>query len=395
MAHRYRLYPDPGQVAMLVRHCADARAVWNLALEQANCWRPGRSSSPGSAERFHQLAEARKDSWLAEGSSSVQQQALRDFDQALKNCWAGSHRRPTWRRRGVDEGFCVRDVSVVRLNRRWATIHVPKCGPVGFRLSRPLPATYGMARVTCDRAGRWHVSFAAPQPTVEREPTGAAVGLDMGVAATVTTSGGDHLRMPTLLSPGEAQRRRRLQRKLARQKKGSGRREHTKHSVACLSARAADRRKDWIEKTTTDLVRDYDIICIEDLSVKNMVRSARGTVAIPGRNVRQKSGLNRAISSQAWALFRRRLTDKAATCGVVVVAVNPAYTSQRCSECGHTVPENRESQAVFRCRSCGYCADADVNAARNILAAGLAVAARGGTSQQGPGETRTARRAAA
>ena len=101
VAQRYRLYPGPDQVAMLVRHCADARAVWNMALEQANCWRPGRSSSPGSAERFRQLAEARKDSWLADGSSSVQQQALRDFDQALKNFWAGSHRRPRWRRRGV------------------------------------------------------------------------------------------------------------------------------------------------------------------------------------------------------------------------------------------------------------------------------------------------------
>lgn len=394
MAHRYRLYPDPGQVAMLGRHCADARAVWNLALEQANCWRPGRSSSPGSAERFRQLAEARKESWLAEGSSSVQQQALRDFDQALKNFWAGSHRRPKWRRRGADEGFCVRDVSVVRLNRRWATIHVPKCGPVRFRLSRPLPATYGMARVTQDRAGRWHVSFAAPQPTVEREPTGYAVGVDLGVVATITTSGGEqsHVRG---LRPGEAQRLRRLQRRLARQKKGSRRRERTKRSVARLKAREADRRKDFVEKASTDMVRRYELVCVEDLAVKNMVRSARGTIDQPGTNVAQKRGLNRSISAQNWSMFRRRLEDKAATCGVVVVAVDPKHTSQRCAACGHTTPENRDSQAVFRCRACGHEDNADINAAKNILAAGLAVAARGGTSQQGPGEARTTRRAAA
>ena len=139
MAHRYRLTPESAQLERLARHCADARYVWNLALEQANYWRPGRGSTPGSAERLRQLAEARRGSWLGEGSSSVQQQALWDFDRALQNWWGGSHRRPRWRQAGLDEGFCVRDVTVVRLNRRWATINVAKLGPVRFRLSRPLP----------------------------------------------------------------------------------------------------------------------------------------------------------------------------------------------------------------------------------------------------------------
>src|SRR6516162_6624595 len=125
MAHRYRLCPESIQVPMLVRHCDDARAVWNLALEQWRCWRPGRQPAPGSTVRFRQLAEARKGSWLGEGSSSVQQQALRDFAQAVSSFFAGTHGRPRWRRKGVDEGFCVRDVTVVRLNRRWATIFVP------------------------------------------------------------------------------------------------------------------------------------------------------------------------------------------------------------------------------------------------------------------------------
>jgi len=127
----------------------------------------------------------------------------------------------------------------------------------------------------------------------------------MGIAATVTTSEGLHLQMPKLLSPGEAKRKRRLQRKLSRQTKGSKRRTRTKCSIAKLSAREADRRKDWIEKTTTTLVRDYDLIAIEDLKVKNMVRSAKGTKENPGKNVAQKRGLNRAISSQSWSLFRQ------------------------------------------------------------------------------------------
>ena len=289
---------------------------------------------------------------------------------------------------GVHEGFAIRDLSVRRINRKWGEVLVPKCGWVRFRATRQWAdiCAATSARVTLDRAGRWSVSFTAPPPAFERTPTGAVVGLDMGVVATVTTSDGNHLKMPELLSPGEAQRKRRLQRRLARQEKGSNRRARTKHQIATLSARETDRRKDWVEKTTTALVRDYDVICIEDLKVQNMVRSAKGTVESPGKNVRQKAGLNRSISSQAWALFRRRLSDKAtnATSPVELVVVNPAYTSQRCSECGYTAAENRESQAVFRCRACGYSANADVNAAKNIRAAGLAVTGRGGTPHGQP-----------
>ena len=395
MAHRYRLYPEADQTLMLGKHCRDSRSVWNTALEQVNWWRPWRGKSPGSAERFRQLAEARRHiDWLAAGSSSVQQQALRDFDQALRNWWAGTHRRPRWRRHGQDEGFCVRDVAVVKLNRKWAELSVPKCGQVRFRLSRPLPADYGMARVTMDRAGRWHVSFTAPQPTVKRKATGETVGVDAGVVATITTSGGVHLHTPGL-SPGQAQRLRRLQRRLARQKKGSKRREQTKAAMGRLKAREADLRKDFVEKVSTDLVRSYDLVAVEDLEVKNMVRSAKGTIEQPGTNVAQKRGLNRSIHAQGWSMLRRRIEDKAATCGVQVVAVDPAHTSQRCSACGHTAAENRKNQAVFACQACGHTANADVNAAQNILAAGLAVTACGGTSQQGPGEARTNQRAAA
>src|SRR5487761_1207351 len=277
MAHRYRLYPDASQLAMLSRHCADARYVWNLALERANCYRRGRPT-PGPAGRSRQLAEARKETWLGDGSSSVQQQALRDFDRALRNWWAGTHRRPRWRKAGIDEGFCVRDVSVERLNRRWATLQVPKLGPVRFRLSRPLPAKHGMARVTSDRSGRWHVSFSAPQPVLDRTPTGRVVGLDAGVVATVATSEGQMLHAPGL-RPGETQRLRRLQRKLARQEKGSKRRAGTKTSIARLKATETDRRRDFIEQTTTALVRAFDLIAVEDLAVRNMVRSAKGTIA--------------------------------------------------------------------------------------------------------------------
>jgi len=378
-----------GQVPVLVRHCSDARTVWNLALEQSRLRLPGRR--PTSAERFRQLAEARRGTWLGEGSSSVQQAALRDFDRALQNWWAGTHRRPTWRKAGVNEGFVIRDLRVRQINRRWGLVTVPKAGRLRFRLTVPWRQIAGCssARLTLDRAGRWHVSFIAPQPTLLRAVTGAVVGVDLGVVHTLTTSDGHQDSVPGLTA-GERQRLRRLERREARQRKGSNRRERTRVSIARLHARNADRRRDWVEKLSTQLVLENDLIVLEDLQVRGMIASARGTVERPGVNVRQKAGLNRSISEQGWSMLRRRIEDKAATCGVEVVAVSPRHTSQTCNACGHVAAGSRESQARFRCVACGHQTNADINAAKNILAAGLAVTARGRTPRSnGPEETRT------
>jgi putative transposase len=181
-----------------------------------------------------------------------------------------------------------------------------------------------------------------------------------------------------LMAPGlvtrEQKRLRRLERRLARAKRCSNRRRRVKQALARLRARETDRRKDWVEKTSTDIARRFDVIRVEDLQIKNMTRSAKGTRENPGRNVCQKCGLNRGILRSGWGLLVRRLEDKAPG---RVERINPAYTSQTCSGCGHRDPESRESQSRFRCRACGLQVHADVNAARNI-AAGHAVTARGG-----------------
>ena len=393
MSIRERLYPGEQELSVLVRHCADARYVWNLALEQRNLWVRGRSQKITCNNQMNELTEARKVTWLKEGSSAIQQQALRDLDRAFQNWWKRPDHfgRPTWRKAGINEGFAIRDLSVRRINRKWGQVFVPKCGWVKFRVTRQWGDIEhaSSARVTKDRSGRWFVSFTYPAPYIAHEPTGEIVGLDMGVAHTATTSTGKFLDMQDLLSKGEAQRKRRLQRKLARQVKGSNRRNQTKLAIAKLSAKETDRRKDWIEKTTTDLVREYDLIVLEDLKIKNMTRSAKGTVENPGKNVKAKSGLNRSILSKNWGMFRQRLTDKAvnATTPVEIIFVTPAYTSMRCSECGHTEQKNRKSQALFCCLSCDYTDNADVNAAKNIIAAGLAVTGRGGTSHVESNET--------
>src|SRR6185436_9309066 len=165
-----------------------------------------------------------------------------------------------------------------------------------------------------------------------------------------------------------------LQQRLARARRGSHRREKTKRAIAKLKARERDRRKDWVEKTTTDVARRFDLIRVEDLDVQAMTRSARGTVERPGAGVVQKRGLNRAISRSGWGQLVARLQHKALG---RVEQIPAAYTSQRCSACGHVASGNRKSQAVFECEACGAgpC-NADINAARNI-AAGRTVTARG------------------
>jgi putative transposase len=368
---------------VLAGYCAHARYVWNLCVEQESHWRPGRGPMPGLAGRCRQLSEARADNpWLAAGSVIVQQQAIRDHARAMAAFFTGTCRRPSWRKAGRDEGFRIVHVKpgdVRRLNRAAAEVRVPKAGWVRFAWSRPVPREVKSYRVSRDRAGRWHVAFAVIPAPVPAPGTGDVVGVDRGVAISAALSTGELLRCPALTTR-EQQRLRRLQRRLARAQRGSGRRGRLKCAVARLQARGADRRKDWCEQTSTDLARRFDVIRVEDLKIGNMTRSARGTREEPGRNVRQKAGLNRGILGSGWGLLVRRLEDKAAG---RVEKISPAYTSQRCSACGHIAAGSRQSQALFRCVACGFAWNADVNAARNI-AAGHAVTARGGDRDAGP-----------
>ena len=380
---RYRLLPTPAQEAVLRGHCAHARFTWNLAIEQHSHWRPARGSAPGYLEQCRQLTAARKQyPWLAAGSQMVQQQALRDFTQAMAKFFGGTHGRPSWRKAGRDEGFrvvAVKAGEVRRLSRHVGEVRVPKAGWARFRWSRAVPPGVKSYRVTRDRAGRWHVAFAAVPEPIPTPGSGLAVGIDRGVAVSAALSTGELLRVPVL---GSAERKRmlRLERKLARAQHGSNRRGRVKHAIARLKTRQTDRRKDWAEKTSTDIARRFDVIRVEDLRIRDMTRSARGTAGNPGRNVRAKAGLNREILRSGWGLLVRRLQEKAPG---RVEKIKPAFTSQRCSACGHVDAKSRQSQTRFVCTVCGFACNADVNAAKNI-AAGHAVTARGGDGAARP-----------
>jgi putative transposase len=227
--------------------------------------------------------------------------------------------------------------------------------------------------VKLDRAGRWHVAFAAVPDPIEGPGTGEVVGVDRGIAVSAALSTGEMLTCPRL-SASRQRRLTRLQRRLARARRGSNRRRQVKLAIARLKAREGDARKDWAEKLSTDLARRFDVIRVEDLRITGMTRSGKGSVEVPGRNVRAKAGLNREILASGWGILVRCLEQKAPG---RIEKINPAFTSQRCSACGHVASQNRKSQAVFACTACRYTASADVNAAKNI-AAGHAVTARGG-----------------
>jgi len=309
---------------------------------------------------------------------------LRDFRQAMVAFFDPHNpaRRPTWRKAGCAEGFrivAVKPHEIRRLSRHVGAVRVPKVGWVRFRWSRMVPHDVKSYRVTLDRAGRWHIAFATLPAQVPSPGNGEVVGIDRGVAVSAALSTGELLHVPGL-TPGERKRKVRLQRRLSRAKQGSNRRSRAKLALARLTARETDRRKDWAEKASTDIARRFDVIRLENLALRQMTQSAKGNVANPGRNVRAKAGLNREILRSGWGLLARRLEEKAPG---RVQKVGAAFTSQRCSACGHVDEKSRKSQADFSCTVCSFVCNADVNAARNI-AAGHAVTARGGVGDARP-----------
>ncbi len=245
------------------------------------------------------------------------------------------------------------------MSRKIGHVWVPKAGWIRFRWSRAVPTDVKSYRMTLDRAGRWHVAFAAIPAPVPAPGNGRTVGIDRGVKVAAALSTGDRLQVPGL-TWREKTKLRRLERKLARAKRGSARREQVRLGIAQLRARETDRRKDWAEKTTTNIARRFDLIRVEDLKIKNMTRSAKGTREKPGRNVRQKSGLNRGILRSGWGLLERRLEHKAPAGWRRLIPRSRASGARRA---GTWTRSRARAKRVFRCTACGYICHADVNAA--------------------------------
>ncbi|QYC38434.1 Putative transposase DNA-binding domain protein [Nonomuraea coxensis DSM 45129] len=439
---KYRLEFDSGQRAFAERLGGICRAVWNTGLEQRREYRREyrrRGQWITYAEQCRQLADAKKDpycDWLADAPAQVIQQTLKDLDQACrkhgawtvrwksKAKWRPSFRFPT-----------ARHLPVERINRKWGRVFLPKFGWTRFRMSRRLGGSVKSA--TGSRDGRhWFISFLIDDGIAEREEHTCPqwAGVDRGVVTAAVTSDGEFFdrrhagsdgvssRQPPrktkqdrkddlgYLTPGEAERYLRLQRRLARTKKGSKRRKTVTAAMSEIMRRVRWRRADFNAQAAHRLTRMYGHVVIEDLNTKGMSAAVKPKPdpGWPGRFLRNgaaaKSGLNKAILDKGWYGLEVALRSKARYTGSAIHKINPAYTSQTCPEpaCGKVDEKSRKSQAIFSCTSCGHTDHADIVGAKNIKskgqAAGLVVSGRGdppgSVKRQAPRSTARAAQAA-
>ncbi|MFU8852324.1 RNA-guided endonuclease InsQ/TnpB family protein [Micromonospora sp. SL1-18] len=380
VGRRYRLYPSQGQAERLISWGHTCRWLYNTALEQRQFAWQQRKITLGVTAQCAFLTEARKDfDWVADLPAQSGQQVLRQLDQAYRNWWDPRHPAgpPTRKRKSarLSVPFPGQAIAVRRVNRRWGVVNLPKIGDVKFRWSRPLGGVVRNAVVSFDGVA-WHVGFGVhagvKTPEVHARP-GMVVGVDRGVKVAVAMSDG-RMWNRTFVSPGQERELARLKSKAGRQetarrKRGattSNRARKIRAEIARTEAKARNRRRDFVMWAANRLCGQHATIKLERLGVKAMTATARGTIAEPGISVAAKAGLNRAVLDKGWGLFEAALANRARTTGTRIVKVPAAFTSQRCSRCGNTDRNNRESQAMFRCGSCGYQANADVNAAINV-----------------------------
>ncbi len=385
-AYKFRLEPTPEQSQRLRQLCGCARFVWNLGLAETKRILDSGEKLPSAFELNRMITVWKKMPeyiFLQDAYTDNLQQKLKDLHTAWKRCFDKklAAKAPVWKRKNEGRDS-IRFVNFEKYccleNRR---VKLPSgLGWVKFRQSQRVNGKIKNATIS-QLAGQWYISFQVEIETAEPNHTSTTiVGLDAGVAKLATLSDGTVFE-PVNSFQKNQKKLARLQRQLSRKVKFSNNWQKQKRKIQCLHSRIANIRRDYLHKVTTTVSKNHAMIVIEDLKVSNMSKSAAGTVSQPGRNVRAKSGLNRSILDQGWYEMRRQLEYKQLWSGGQLLAVPPAYTSQRCACCGHTAKENRLSQSQFRCQVCGYTANADVNGARNILAAGHAVLACGGTMQ--------------
>lgn len=369
-ANLYRLEPTPEQAEALAQWAGACRFVYNCGLEQRRDWY--RHAKLSFAQQCREVTEARAAfDWLAAVPVHALQQALRDLDAAYQRFFAklGGYPRP--RQKGRNDTFRLPDPSYLgfkRLSKRMGAIKVPKLGWIKCRDWRPLGGE--LRNVTIRRkAGHWYAAIQWQREIADPAPkNGPAVGIDRGVAVFAALSDG------TKIAPLNSFRRietklAKMQVRLARKTKFSANWRKLKAKISRVHSHAANARKDFLHKLSTQIAQSHGVVKIEKLRVRNMTASASGTVEKPGQNVAQKRGLNRSIRDQGWSMWATMLRYKLSERGGELIEVPAAYTSQACSYCGVIDKASRISQATFACTSCGHAENADTNAARNILAA--------------------------
>jgi putative transposase len=387
-SYKFRLRPTRKQEAALAACLEDTRQLYNAALEERReAWRMGRHkitfySQDAQLKEIRAGEPERYGRWSFDCERSAVRRLDRAFQGFFRRVKAGEKPGyPRFKGRGWWDSI---EWPAKKGGARWDSVPHPKvtrvylAGIGHIRVHQHRPVRGRVKTITAKREnGRWYVVLSCDDvPPEPLEPTGSPVGIDMGVASFLTASDGAHVTNPRHLA-ATAGRLAAAQRDLARKKRGSKRRRKASAKVARLHGKVRRQRLDYAHKTALALVRGYDLIVHEELQIKNMTARPKprpdGSGAFEPNGAAAKAGLNNSINDAGWGIFLRILSAKAESAGRQVIAVNPRHTSQRCAECGHTAAGNRATQAEFRCLACGHQAHADVNAARNILRAGLAL----------------------
>jgi putative transposase len=366
-AYQYRCYPTPTQAGVLERTFGCVRFVYNWALRLrtgAYYERQERISYADTSAALTVLKREPETAWLNEASSVPTQQALRHLDRAFRNFFEGRAKYPAFHKKHGAQA-AEYTTSAFRWDAEANTLTLAKMNaPLAIRWSRPLPvgATPSSVTISRDTAGRYFVSMLVEEEIAPLPPVAAQVGLDLGLHDAVILHTGEKVGNPRFFHR-DAKRLAKAQRRLAKKLRGSKNRDKARIKVARVHARIADRRRDFLHKLSTRLICENQTICAESLQVKAMVKHPL---------------LAQAIHDVGWGEFVRQLTYKATWYGRTLVTVNKWYpSSRRCCECGHTLAFLSLDTRHWTCPECGTVHDRDVNAAKNVLAAGLAVSACG------------------
>lgn len=372
-AFKFALVPDGQQERRMRRFAGSCRFVFNeaLALQKERHERGEKKLGyAGLCKLLTGWRDSGETAWLADAPVHPLQQTLKDLGRAHANFFAKRADFPRFKKKGQSDRFRYPDPKQIKLDQANNRLFLPKLGWLRYRNSREVLGAVKNITVSLS-CGKWYASIPTGREVEQPIPEGGAVGIDMGVARFATLSDGTFHAPLNSFKRHEAALRK-AQQSLSRKVKFGNNWKGAKARVQRVHARIGNARRDFLHKTSTAISKNHAMVCVEDLRVRNMSRSAAGSTGQPGRNVRAKSGLNKSILDQGWFEFRRQLDYKLAWQGGWLVAVPPQNTSRTCPCCGHVSADNRQTQARFECAECGFEENADLVGAINVLRAGHA-----------------------
>jgi len=384
-AFKYELQPNGEQARSMRRFAGSCRFVFNKALAMQKAIYEGGEKKLGYAGLCKMLTEWRNSpetAWLADSPVHPLQQTLKDLERAYTNFFAKRADFPRFKKKGQHDSFRYPDAKQFKIDQANSRIFLPKLGWLRYRNSRGILGAAKNITVSAN-GGKWFVSIQTEREVEQPvHPATSIIGIDVGITRFATLSDGSHIE-PLNTFRKHQQRLARYQRAMSRKTKFSSNWKKAKARVQKIHTRIANARRDFLHKTTTTISKNHAIVCIEDLQVRNMSKSAAGSSDSPGRNVKAKSGLNKSILDQGWFEFRRQLEYKQVWLGGDVLAVPARNTSRTCPACGHVSADNRQTQAKFACVDCGYENNADMVGAINVLERGHRLLACGELAQSG------------